>query len=134
MEQLEKIIYCADCIVQYGTGFVIVERLKDGGGLALPGGKQDPGESHSECALRELKEETGLSGTIVSTFKTVADDGRDPRGKFVSTIFVVRASGTLRSEAGKTRPVVMSRAEIEAQYARLMFDHGDILRDYFSKN
>lgn len=128
-----KIIYCADCIVRYGTGFVLVERLKDGGGLALPGGKQDEGETLSQTALRELFEETGLRGTIASTFKTVADDGRDPRGKFVSTIFIVDASGPLLGEPGKTRPVVKSREEIEAQYAHFMFDHGDIMRDYLSQ-
>lgn len=129
-----KIIYCGDVIVRWGTGFVLVERLKDGGGLALPGGKQDEGETLSQTALRELFEETGLAGTIVSTFKTVADDGRDPRGKFVSTIFIVDANGELRGEPGKTKPVVMTREEIEASYARFMFDHGDIMRDYFSKH
>lgn len=29
----------------------------------LPGGKLDPGESHGQCAVRELAEETGLVGT-----------------------------------------------------------------------
>jgi len=49
-------------------------------GLALPGGKQNPGETLSQPAQREFLEETGLLLTIEKTLETRAEEGRDPRG------------------------------------------------------
>jgi ADP-ribose pyrophosphatase YjhB (NUDIX family) len=104
--------------------------------LALPGGKQECNKSGileplSVTALRELKEETGLTGSIVGTLGTYADDGRDPRGLFVSTVFVVDAVGTLRDEHGKTKAVAMNHFEVKFSKADFAFDHGDICLDYF---
>ena len=132
-----SIVYCADLIVRCGIGsprrgFVIIERVADGGGLALPGGKQEPGEQLSQPALRELTEETGLIGSIISTFGTFAERDRDPRGDFISTVFVVNARGTLRGEAGKTKPLVMTQSEIEQRSSDFMFDHALILEQFFN--
>lgn len=130
------IVYCADLIVRcvggsHNGGFVIIERIAEGRGLALPGGKQEPGEQLSQTALRELTEETGLIGSIVSTFGTFAERDRDPRGDFISTVFVVNGRGTLRGESGKTQPIVMSRKEIEQRSADFLFDHALILEKFF---
>jgi len=44
------------------TGQVLVQdRLLKFKGLAFPGGKVDPGESIYSCAVREVREETGLA-------------------------------------------------------------------------
>lgn len=40
-------------------------KRRDLGIWVLPGGGIDPGESFEKCALRELKEETGIKGEIV---------------------------------------------------------------------
>lgn len=46
------------------AGRVLLVRRSDNGLWALPGGCQDLGETPAECAVRELKEETGFEVTI----------------------------------------------------------------------
>jgi 8-oxo-dGTP pyrophosphatase MutT (NUDIX family) len=48
-----------------GRPYIAAVRVKDGSVLALPKGHIDPGESEAEAAERELREETGVSGTLV---------------------------------------------------------------------
>jgi ADP-ribose pyrophosphatase len=56
---------CADAIVtlsdMYGHRWLLMIERKDGHGWALPGGYVDQGESPLAAAIRELREETGLS-------------------------------------------------------------------------
>ncbi len=48
-----------------GRPFMAAVRVKDGKVLALPKGHIDPGESAAEAAAREVREETGVTGTLV---------------------------------------------------------------------
>jgi len=48
-----------------GRPYIAAVRVKDGSVLALPKGHIDPGETEAEAASRELREETGVSGTLV---------------------------------------------------------------------
>ncbi len=52
-------------VVRNATGDILLERRSDNGLWGLPGGRVEPGESLLQTALREAKEETGL--TIVVT-------------------------------------------------------------------
>ena len=58
---------------------------------SLPGGSIEPGESASEAALRELKEETGITAEIegvvenVELTATMMTAGRSPGGSPCST-------------------------------------------------
>jgi 8-oxo-dGTP pyrophosphatase MutT (NUDIX family) len=48
-----------------GRPFMAAVRVKDGTVLALPKGHIDPGESAAEAAAREVREETGVVGTLI---------------------------------------------------------------------
>lgn len=127
-----KIIVCADVIATSGDGrIVIIERLEQNKGLALPGGKKEHDELLSVTARREMYEETGMSLNIRAVLGTYAQDDRDPRGRFVSTAFIGEATGTLRDEHDKTHVILLTRDEIVARKEDFLFDHFDILSDHF---
>jgi 8-oxo-dGTP diphosphatase len=57
------------------------------GAWALPGGFVGSDESLDECALRELKEETGVSGVYLEQLFTFGRPDRDPRERVVSVAY-----------------------------------------------
>ena len=48
-----------------GMAYIVAVRVKNGTVLALPKGHIDPGESPEQAAAREVREETGIEGTLV---------------------------------------------------------------------
>jgi ADP-ribose pyrophosphatase YjhB (NUDIX family) len=54
------VVPSANVIVVNDDGAILLIRRTDNGNLALPGGGMDLGESITDTAVREVKEETGL--------------------------------------------------------------------------
>lgn len=130
---MSDIVYAADAIVKYETGIVLIERVSSLPGIALPGGKQEPNEWLSTTIRREVDEETGLVFTIEGVIGTYAEEGRDPRFRSVSTLFVGIGRGTLRAEPGKTRPFVVSPERLLSFGGRYILDHEDMVRAYLAR-
>jgi 8-oxo-dGTP diphosphatase len=93
---------------------------------ALPGGFLDMDETLEEAALRELKEETGITGIPLEQFHTFSKVNRDPRHRTITTVFIGFANAnTAAPEAGDDA----AKAEwFDLQkLPPLAFDHGEVM-------
>lgn len=109
---------------------LLIERKFDPfkGAWAIPGGFVQMDEDLTEGALRELEEETGLSGIPIRQLGAYGEPGRDPRGRVITIAFIALVpSADLIAKGGS-----------DAQDARwfpvdelppLAFDHARILAD-----
>ncbi len=81
----------ADSVLVRDGKILLVRRRNEPyrGHYALPGGIVDPWETLEECALRELMEETGITGRIIALLGVYSDPDRDPRVRMISAAFVV---------------------------------------------
>ncbi len=127
-------IRCVDALARLDDKFVVTERLTEPYGLAFPGGKIEPGESSEAAVMREVAEETGLSFFIEGSVGLYDAAGRDPRGPYISVAFRGIATGKPKSEAGKTRVLLLSRAEIESRSGEFIADHFQMFSDYINQN
>jgi 8-oxo-dGTP diphosphatase len=133
MKADKKIFYTADNIMLYGESkIVLIERLGDVPGLALVGGMQDEGESLQTTGIREGFEETGLVFEPTELFRVYAEDGRDPRGRFVTAVFIGTASGKPRDEMNLTRVRLEDIDDLPGLIPQFVFDHGKIVEDYLA--
>jgi 8-oxo-dGTP pyrophosphatase MutT (NUDIX family) len=57
------------------AGRVLLQRRRDTGQWAIPMGKQELGETVSECAVRETKEETGVTVEVTGLLGIYSDPG-----------------------------------------------------------
>ncbi len=82
-----------DCVILRLRGKVLsvllIERRNPPfqGCWAFPGGFVDEWETAEDGAMRELREETGLSGIRLNQFHAFSRPGRDPRGWTVTIAF-----------------------------------------------
>ena len=80
----------ADCVIIGFDGLdlnvLLIERKKEpfAGKWALPGGFMNMDETAEQCALRELKEETGIENVHLEQIGAFSDVDRDPRGRVIS--------------------------------------------------
>ena len=55
---------------------------------AIPGGFIEMDEELEDAVVRELKEETGLSGVHLEQMHTFGTIGRDPRGRMITVVYM----------------------------------------------
>ena len=67
---------------------------------ALPGGFLNMDETLEEAALRELQEETGITGVELKQFHTFSKVNRDPRHRTITTVFIGYADDNISPQAG----------------------------------
>ncbi|MGR0481573.1 MAG: NUDIX domain-containing protein [Candidatus Electronema sp. V4] len=118
-----------DIIIELPQGIVLIERKNPPHGWALPGGFVDYGESFEQAAVREAKEETGLEVTLLRQFHTYSKPDRDKRLHTASTVFIAKAEGEPQGLDDALQAKIFRRDNLPP----LVFDHAQILADYFSR-
>lgn len=94
---------------------------------AFPGGFMNMKETAEECAVRELKEETGLTVKQIQQIGAYSKVDRDPRGRTVSIAYLAIVDAptavTGMDDAAKAAWFPLS------SLPDLAFDHKDIMAD-----
>ena len=112
------------------SGIVLIKRKNEPLGWAIPGGFVDYGESLEEAAVREAREETGLSVHLNRQFHTYSDPVRDPRFHSISTVYIARAQGIPKAMDDAQEVGIFDQHNLPPDMA---FDHRKILDDYFKE-
>ncbi|MFC5722742.1 NUDIX domain-containing protein [Streptomyces gamaensis] len=91
-----SLVPAASAVVVDEAGRILLQRRRDNGMWALPGGAMHIGESLPDCAVREAKEETGIDievvgivGTYTNPRHVFAYDDGEVRQEF-SVCFLAR--------------------------------------------
>jgi ADP-ribose pyrophosphatase YjhB (NUDIX family) len=97
-----SLVPAASAIVVDDQGRLLLHRRRDNDKWALPGGKMELGESVAGCAIREVKEETGLEAEPVSIVGIYSDpkhvfayDDGEVRQEFSICLLMRSVGGTL---------------------------------------
>lgn len=133
MSREEQAIFTAMCMIYDGNGNILVQNRKkpDWPGVTFPGGHVERGESFTEAAIREVKEETGLDVESpvlcgVKQFQT------DEDARYVVFFYkTCRYSGELRS-SDEGEVFWIPRADLE-KYP-LANDFAEMIRIFESDN
>ena len=126
----------ADCVVMTKESVpqvLLIERGNDPfkGSWAFPGGFMDMDETTEQCAIRELKEETGLVVEKVLQIGAYSKVDRDPRGRTVTVAYLAIVDEPMavtgQDDAAKAEWWPLS------DLPHLAFDHYDIMQDAIQK-
>lgn len=119
----------ADTALVVGNEVLLVKRRNEPfrGMWCLPGGFIDADEKVLDGCLRELREETSVTGVLLEFFGAYGDPGRDPRGRTVTFMYWARLDSKPEAKAGD------DAAEFNwfdlYNPPAMAFDHGQMLAD-----
>jgi 8-oxo-dGTP diphosphatase len=116
-----------DIIIEFNDRIVLIERLNEPYGWALPGGFVEYGETVETAAIREAAEETSLEIRLLEQFYVYSDPARDARKHTISVVFIAEANGT---PIAKDDAKAVGLFDLCALPVPLCFDHQKILEDY----
>ncbi|MGB3438261.1 MAG: NUDIX domain-containing protein [Actinophytocola sp.] len=68
-----SLVPASNLLVVNDSSEILMQRRRDTGQWALPGGKQELGETPSECAVRECEEETGIRARVTGILGVYSD-------------------------------------------------------------
>ena len=91
--------------------------------LAISGGFVLPDEDLEKAALRELREETGVTDVYLEQLYSFGDPKRDPRGRIISISYFALISPMIRSW-----PVQTHRRPIGGRWRRSLRSHSTTRR------
>lgn len=124
-------LLAADALIELvnlpGRPIVLIERLNEPYGWAIPGGFVDVGECVEAAAVREAKEETCLDVELVTMLGLYSNPERDPRGHTVTAIYIARSSGSPKAADDAKSVGVFTLDDLPSPLA---FDHQMVLEDY----
>lgn len=92
---------------------------------ALPGGFLEMDETLETAALRELQEETGITGVELKQFHTFSKVDRDPRHRTITTVFIGFTENNISPVAGDDAANVQWFPM--DKLPPLAFDHGEVM-------
>jgi 8-oxo-dGTP diphosphatase len=121
-------------IVEKENGILLVKRagdLLESGKWALPGGYLDRDETGPEGALRELREETGWEGEVVSLFRINTNPNRPKEDRQnISLDYLVRPTKKVGEGDHESSRVEFITFEALPSLGELAFDHGETIALY----
>lgn len=93
---------------------------------AVPGGFLDMEETPEDAAMRELQEETGISGIVLYQYHTYGALKRDPRHRTISIAYVGFLNNTIQKAKGGDDAEEASWFPIN-MLPSLAFDHDKVV-------
>jgi len=126
-----KPVVTVDCAVLKDNKILLIKRNTTPfkGFWCLPGGLMETGETIEQTAVRELKEETGITAKILGMLGIYSGPARDPRGTSLTVVFVmepVKSGGKTDNEVSE-----MTFFSHNKLPAKMGFDHMKIVKDVF---
>ena len=110
-------------------GILLIERLFEPLGWALPGGFVDYGEQLDHAAVREMREETGLDVRVRALVGVYSNPIRDPRRHTITTAFWCESDDLSKLAAGDDAGKACF-FKLDELPPNIVFDHRIIIDDF----